>query len=180
MPHPAALGATSRSWRSSPPTSSRWRDETAAGRTLQKDARAAQPADGQQDDDVFAAVLRFACRPESLGGFGLASNPAAYVEKLRENDRAALDYFEPDEIVAMAAALRAGRHRTDRMPAGGEHALAAHAQRPCARRPPRRGGGADRRFRLAFAVASSSACSGPTSTSHTSACSCGAATSWVN
>ncbi len=103
-----------------------WRDETAAGRTLKKDAGPINPRTVNKTMIVFGAVLRFACRPESLGGFGLATNPAAFVEKLRENDRAALDYFEPDEIVALAGALRAGRHRVDRMPAGGEHALAVH------------------------------------------------------
>ena len=103
-----------------------WRDKTAAGRTLKKDARPLNPRTVNKTMIVFGAVLRFACRPESLGGFGLPSNPAAFVEKLRENDRAPVDYFEPDEIVSIAAALRAGRHRTDRMPAGGEHALAVH------------------------------------------------------
>jgi integrase len=103
-----------------------WRDETAAGRTLKKNARPLNPRTINKTMIVFSAVLRFACRPESLGGFGLPSNPAAFVEKLRENDRAPVDYFEPDEIVAIAAALRAGRHRTDRMPAGGEHALDVH------------------------------------------------------
>ena len=94
-----------------------WRDETSAGRRFKKDKRPLNPRTVNKTMIVFGAVLRFACRPESLGGFGLATNPAAYVEKLRENDRAPLDYFEPDEIVALAFALRNGRQRTDRLPA---------------------------------------------------------------
>ncbi|UUY01741.1 site-specific integrase [Svornostia abyssi] len=70
------------------------------------------------------AILSFACRPTEAGGFGLAANPAKYVEGPRDDRPTDEQIFTPAEIVALAAALARGAHRDEEgiMRAGGQHA----------------------------------------------------------
>ncbi len=57
---------------------------------------------------VLAAVFQYACRADT---YELAANPAAGTDKRREPAPAALDYYEVDEVEALAGAVARGAHR---------------------------------------------------------------------
>lgn len=57
---------------------------------------------------VLHAIFEYARREET---FGLPENPVARTSKRPEDETAPIETFEPDEIRAIAAAARAGRHR---------------------------------------------------------------------
>jgi integrase len=57
---------------------------------------------------VLHAIFEYARREET---FGLAENPVARTTKRPEDEAAPVETFEPEEIRAIAAAARAGRHR---------------------------------------------------------------------
>lgn len=63
--------------------------------------------------------------PESVGRFGLATNPAAYVEKLRENERARATTWSPTRSSPSPQRCAPATAPTA-MPGGGEHALVVH------------------------------------------------------
>lgn len=57
---------------------------------------------------VLSAIFGYAMREDT---FGLARNPAAATDKRREAPASALDFFEPDEVEALARAAGEGHHR---------------------------------------------------------------------
>jgi integrase len=57
---------------------------------------------------VLSAMFGYACRGDT---YALAVNPVSATSKRRELPAAVLDYYEPDEIEALARAAHAGGHR---------------------------------------------------------------------
>ena len=57
---------------------------------------------------VLAAMFAYACREDT---YGLTANPVSATSKRREMPAAVLDFFEPEEIEALARAAAAGAHR---------------------------------------------------------------------
>lgn len=57
---------------------------------------------------VLAAMFAYACREDT---YALAANPVSATSKRREMPAAVLDFFEPEEIEALARAASAGAHR---------------------------------------------------------------------
>ncbi len=62
---------------------------------------------------VLGAMFGYACRDDT---YALGVNPVSTTTKRREMPPAVLDYFEPDEVEALALTADAGAHRT--LPAG--------------------------------------------------------------
>jgi integrase len=58
---------------------------------------------------VLQAMFTYACRGDT---FGLVSNPVDGTDKRREPTIAALDYYEVEEVEALARACERGQHRT--------------------------------------------------------------------
>jgi integrase len=58
---------------------------------------------------VLVAAFTYGCRSDTLE---LAMNPAAGTDKRREEQPAALDYYEVEEVEALARACEAGQQRT--------------------------------------------------------------------
>lgn len=57
---------------------------------------------------VLSAIFNYARRPTT---YALATNPVEGTDKRREAPPAVLDFYEPEEIEALARAAAAGRHR---------------------------------------------------------------------
>jgi integrase len=81
-------------------------------RRLDRDAMS--PRSVNKHRQLLSAMFGYSCREDS---YALAVNPVIATSKRRELPAAVLDYFEPDEIEALADAAEAGAHR--RRPAGG-------------------------------------------------------------
>jgi integrase len=60
---------------------------------------------------VLAAMFAYACREDT---YGLAANPVSRTTKRREMPAAVLDFYEPEEIEALARSAAAGAHRDPR------------------------------------------------------------------
>jgi integrase len=60
---------------------------------------------------VLAAMFAYACREDT---YGLAANPVRATSKRREMPAAVLDFYEPEEIEALARAAASGAHREPR------------------------------------------------------------------
>jgi integrase len=60
---------------------------------------------------VLAAMFAYACRVDT---YGLASNPVTGTDKRREAPPAALDYYEVEEVEALARVCERGEHRVGR------------------------------------------------------------------
>ena len=63
---------------------------------------------------VLCCVFEHAMREDT---FGLAVNPARRTDKRREPDLQPIDFYEPEEVLALVRAARAGRHRDPSRPA---------------------------------------------------------------
>ena len=63
---------------------------------------------------VLCSVFEHAMREDT---FGLPSNPARATDKRREPDAQPIDFYEPEEVLALARAARDGLHRDPRRPA---------------------------------------------------------------
>jgi integrase len=77
-------------------------DPTVAARTVNKHRQ------------VLSSVFEHAMREDT---FGLASNPARSADKRREPDARPIDFYEAEEVLALARAARAGWHRDPSRPA---------------------------------------------------------------
>ena len=66
---------------------------------------------------VLSAIFNFACREDT---FGLTRNPVAATDKRREDQPGPIDFYEPEEVLALARALRDGLHRDASRPAVSE------------------------------------------------------------
>ena len=62
----------------------------------------------EQYRQVLQAMFAYACRSDT---YELPSNPVARTDKRREPPPAALDYYEVEEVEALARACEAGAHR---------------------------------------------------------------------
>lgn len=63
---------------------------------------------------VLASVFEHAMRTDT---FGLTENPARASDRRREPDDGPIEFYEPEEVIALAATAREGRHRDPRRPA---------------------------------------------------------------
>ncbi len=61
---------------------------------------------------VLSAMFTYACREDT---YALPHNPVSGTNKRREMPAAVLDFYEPEEIEALARAAEAGRHRQPSM-----------------------------------------------------------------
>jgi integrase len=62
---------------------------------------------------VLAAMFTYACRSDT---YVLPSNPVAGTDKRREDPPAALDYYEVEEVEALARSCEQGQHRAGNQP----------------------------------------------------------------
>lgn len=69
------------------------------------------PRNVNKHRQVLAAIFAYACRSDT---HGLASNPAKATDKRREDPPPALDYYEVEEVEALARGCEAGEHRAAR------------------------------------------------------------------
>jgi len=67
---------------------------------------------------VVCSILEHAARRPDR--FGITENVARATAKRREPDAGVLDFYEPEEVAALARAAREGRHRDPRRPAVSE------------------------------------------------------------
>ena len=104
-------------------------------RTL--DEEGLTPRNVNKHRQILAAMFAFGCREDT---FALAGNPVLATDRRRETPPAALDYYEVEEVEALARACDRGEHRT------GVAATDA-AEREAQRREDRQDGDA---FRLLF------------------------------
>ncbi len=63
---------------------------------------------------VMASVFEYAMRDETSG---VTTNPVRATDKRREPDDKPIDFYEPEEVMALARAASAGEHRDPRRPA---------------------------------------------------------------
>ena len=63
---------------------------------------------------LVCSVLEHAARRER---YGISTNVARLTPKRREPDASVLDFYEPEEVAALARAARAGTHRDPTRPA---------------------------------------------------------------
>ena len=66
------------------------------------------PRNVNKHRQVLAAIFGYACRAET---YGLATNPVAATDKRREAPPARLDYYEVEEVEALARVCERGKHR---------------------------------------------------------------------
>jgi integrase len=86
------------------------------------DAAGFTPRNVNKYRQILQAMFTYACRSDTLG---LAVNPVEHTDKRREPPPAALDYYEIEEVEALARVCQDGRHRlTD---AVSEEEMAARA-----------------------------------------------------
>ena len=81
------------------------------------DASGKSPRTVNKHRQVLSAIFTYACREDT---FGLPTNPVAGTDKRREPPAAALDFFEPEEIEALAHAAADGAHRKEAIGRGGK------------------------------------------------------------
>ena len=66
------------------------------------------PRNVNKHRQVLAAMFGYACRADT---YGLATNPVAGTDKRREAPPARLDYYEVEEVEALARVCERGEHR---------------------------------------------------------------------
>jgi integrase len=72
------------------------------------DAEGFTPRNVNKYRQVLQAMFAYACRTDT---FALAANPVDHTDKRREAPPAALDYYEVEEVEALARACEQGEHR---------------------------------------------------------------------
>jgi integrase len=72
------------------------------------DAEGFTPRNVNKYRQVLQAMYAYACRSDT---FALASNPVEHTDKRREPSPAALDYYEVEEVEALARVCEQGAHR---------------------------------------------------------------------
>jgi len=75
------------------------------------------PRNVNKHRQVLAAMFSYACRTDT---YGLPSNPVAGTDKRREAPPARLDYYEVEEVEALARVCERGEHRPTRAVGDGE------------------------------------------------------------
>lgn len=82
------------------------------------DAAGLGPRNVNQHRQLLVSMFKYAMRPDT---YALAGNPAAATDKRREAPPGRLDYFEVEEVEALARAATAGAHRKPRGRASATH-----------------------------------------------------------
>ena len=77
------------------------------------DAAGLTPRNVNKHRQVMAAIFTYGCRSDT---HELALNPVAATDKRREDPPAALDYYEVEEVEALARACERGEHRHGKPP----------------------------------------------------------------
>jgi integrase len=75
------------------------------------DAEGLSPRNVNKHRQVLAAMFTYACREDA---FNLPMNPVAGTDKRREDPPPALDYYEVEEVEALARCCERGEHRATR------------------------------------------------------------------
>jgi integrase len=75
------------------------------------DAEGLSPRNVNKHRQVLAAMFAYACREDA---FNLPSNPVTATDKRREDPPPALDYYEVEEVEALARCCERGEHRATR------------------------------------------------------------------
>jgi len=75
------------------------------------DREGLKPRNVNKHRQVLAAMFTYACRADT---YALAANPVAGTDKRREDPPAALDYYEVEEVEALARCCERGEHRGSR------------------------------------------------------------------
>jgi integrase len=79
----------------------------------QLDGEDLTPRSVNKHRQILAAMFTYGCREDT---HALPSNPAMRTDKRRENPPAALDYYEVEEVEALARACERGEHRVGKQP----------------------------------------------------------------
>ena len=87
------------------------------------DREGLRPRNVNKHRQVLAAIFTYACRADT---YALAVNPVSGTDKRREDPPAALDYYEVEEVEALARCCEQGHHRADK-PATDPGEIAARA-----------------------------------------------------
>ncbi|MGH2857787.1 MAG: tyrosine-type recombinase/integrase [Solirubrobacteraceae bacterium] len=74
---------------------------------------------------LLSAIFRYACRADT---HALSSNPVAGTDKRREDPPAALDYYEVEEVEALARCCEQGQYRTGESAVGAAEIAARQAE----------------------------------------------------
>jgi integrase len=82
------------------------------------------PRTVNKNRQLLCSVFKHAMREDT---YRLPSNPAAATDKRREPDSRPIDFYEPDEVMALARAAQAGAHRDPSRPAVSEREAADRA-----------------------------------------------------
>ena len=77
------------------------------------DAERLTPRNVNKHRQVLAAMFAYGCRTDT---YALPVNPVVGTDKRREDPPAALDYYEVEEVEALARACERGEHRTGTAP----------------------------------------------------------------
>ncbi|MHB8695720.1 MAG: tyrosine-type recombinase/integrase [Solirubrobacteraceae bacterium] len=85
------------------------------------DREGLKPRNVNKHRQVLAAMFTYACRDDT---HGLPFNPVTGTDKRREDPPAALDYYEVEEVEALARACERGEQRTGKPAIDAEEALA--------------------------------------------------------
>lgn len=75
------------------------------------DREGLKPRNVNKHRQVLAAMFTYACRADT---YALPVNPIAGTDKRREDPPAALDYYEVEEVEALARCCEQGRQRADK------------------------------------------------------------------
>jgi integrase len=81
------------------------------------DQAGVSPRNVNKHRQVLASIFTYAMREDS---FALAANPVVGTDKRDEAPAAALDFYEPEEVEALARAAAEGRHRKPAVGRGGK------------------------------------------------------------
>ncbi len=75
------------------------------------DREGLKPRNVNKHRQVLAAMFTYACRQDT---YALSINPVAGTDKRREDPPPALDYYEVEEVEALARCCEQGQHRADK------------------------------------------------------------------
>lgn len=89
------------------------------------DREGLKPRNVNKHRQVLAAMFTYACRADT---YQLPANPVTGTDKRREDPPVALDYYEVEEVEALARACEQGQHRTDKPARDANEAAAREAE----------------------------------------------------
>lgn len=89
------------------------------------DREGLKPRNVNKHRQVLAAMFTYACRQDT---YAIAVNPVVGTDKRREDPPAALDYYELEDVEALARCCEQGRHRADKPSHDPAEIVARHAE----------------------------------------------------